>query len=71
MTRGRLCVVCAFRLAVYGAAMFAVGHVAGSSTVARLVAPLEASAFDFTEPLVAVLLLGVFLEVLSGAVRWR
>ena len=71
MTRGRLCLVCAFRLAVYGAAMFTVGQVAGLSTGARLVAPLEASAFDLTEPLVAVLLLGVFLEVLSGAVRWR
>ena len=71
MTRGRLCLVCVVRLAVYGAAMYAVGHVARPPTVARLVASIEASAYDFTEPLFAVLALGVLLEVLSGAVRWR
>jgi hypothetical protein len=71
MTRGRVCFVCAFRLAIYGAAMYAVGHVAGPPTVARLAVSIQTSAYDLTEPLVAVLALGMLLEVLSGAVRWR
>jgi len=71
MTRGRLCLVCALRLAVYFAAMFSLRHSAGPSAAARLVFSVEASARDLSEPLVAVLLLGILMEVLSGAARWR
>jgi hypothetical protein len=71
MTRGRLCIVCALRLAVYFAAMFSVRHAAGPSAAARFVISVEASAHDLGEPLVAVLLFGILMEVLNGAARWR
>lgn len=71
MTRGRLCVVCGFRLAVYAAAMIVVRHAAEPALTARLVLAEDGSAFDFTGLLLAVLLVGILLEFLSGAARWR
>lgn len=71
MTRGRLCVVCGFRLAVYLVAMLAVRHAAEPAIATRLALSVEASAPDFIGPLVAMLFLGILLEVLSGAARWR
>jgi len=71
MTRGRLCIVCAFRITVYCAAMFSVRHAASPSTAGRPLFSVEASAHDTGETLIAVLLLGILMEVLSGAARWR
>lgn len=71
MTRGRLCVVCGFRLAIYAAAMIVVRQAAEPAMAARLVLAEDRSAFDFTGLLLAVLLVGILLEFLSGAARWR
>ena len=71
MTRGRLCVVGGLRLTVYLLAMLAVRHAAEPAIATRLALSVEAPAYDFIPPLVAVLLLGILLEVLSGAARWR
>lgn len=71
MTRGRLCVVCGFRLAVYLVALLAVRHAAEPAIATRLAMSVEASTHDFIGPLVAMLLFGILLEVLSGAARWR
>jgi len=71
MTRGRICIVAALRLSVYGAALIAVRHAAEPAAAARLVLSGEGSALDLTGPLLAVLLLGILLEALSGAARWR
>jgi hypothetical protein len=56
MTRGRLCLVCSSRLGVYLVAVLLVRYAA-------------TPAVSF--PVLAVLGLGVLLELLSGASRWR
>lgn len=71
MTRGRICSVCAVRLAVYFAAILAVRHAAGPVIATRFVLAAESTALNLTVPLLTVLMLGVFLEVMSGAARWR
>jgi|KBSSwiStaDraftv2_1062776.scaffolds.fasta_scaffold04803_12 hypothetical protein len=71
MTRGRICSVCALRLAIYLAAILAVQHAAGMAGTAPLVLSVDATALDLTAPLLTVLLLGILLEFLSGAARWR
>jgi hypothetical protein len=71
MTRGRLCVVCGFRLATYAVAMLLVRHAAEPAMTSRLMLAEDGSAFDFTGLLLAVLLVGILLECLSGAARWR
>jgi len=71
MSRGRLWVVCGFRLAIYVAAMIVVRHAAEPAMAARLVLAEDGSPYDFTGLLLAVLLVGILLEFLSGAARWR
>ena len=71
MTRGRLWVVCGFRLAIYAAAMIVVRRAAEPAMAARLVLAEDRSPYDVTGLLLAVLLVGILLEFLSGAARWR
>lgn len=56
MTRGRWCLVCSSRLGVYLAAVLLVRYAAAPPV------PL---------PVLTVLALGIALELLSGASRWR
>ena len=56
MSRGRLCLVCSSRLGVYLVAVLLVRY-AATPTVSL--------------PVLGVLGLGVALELLSGASRWR
>lgn len=71
MTRGRLSLACGVRLAVYAAAIIAVRQATEPAMAARLVLAEDGSAFDFTGLLLAVLLVGILLEFVSGAARWR
>lgn len=71
MIRGRVGIVSALRLAVYVVALVVVRHATEPASTARLVLSDEAPALNFAGPLLAVLLLGICLEVLSGAARWR
>lgn len=71
MTRGRICSVCAIRLAVYLAAILAVKHAAGPGTASRFMLAAESTALSLTVPLLTMLMAGVFLEVVCGAARWR
>jgi len=71
MTRGRICSVCVLRLAVYLAAILAVKYAAGPVVATRIMIAAESTALDLTVPLLTMLMLGVFLEVVSGAARWR
>ena len=57
MTRGRLCLVCSSRLGVYLVAVLLVRYAAATPAV--------------FSPVLAVLGLGILLELLSGASRWR
>ena len=56
MTRGRLCLVCSSRLGVYLVAVLVVRYAA-------------TPAVSF--PVLAVLGLGIALELVSGASRWQ
>jgi hypothetical protein len=56
MTRGRLCLVCSSRLGVYLVAVLLVRYAATPAV---------------SVPVLAVLGLGIALELLSGASRWR
>lgn len=71
MSRGRRYTVCALRLAVYLAGIFAVRHPPGPPAAARIALSLDTPVRDLTEPLLAMLLFGIVLELLSGAARWR
>lgn len=70
MSRGRLLLCAGSRLAVYAAALF----VLREATVPALAASLALrtpAASPVMALVVVVLLLGVVLEVVDGAVRWR